>query len=307
MAVAFFGVLGVPALALAQEGQATSQPVPDDEATARARELYREGIAASRQERWADARRALAEALALKRAPVILYGLAVAERNTGHVVSALGHFREFLDLPPESGTDAFREPARVALGELEGRVARVTIVVQPAGVDELDVRLDGQPVSLATLEEPTLVDPGDHVISASAAGFVAARRELSVDPGGREQVLLVLEPAAAGSPTAGSPDGGVPVLPIVLMVSGGAVALTGVVVGVVGIVAADSAESSDSEEAEAAVTKTIIGDVLGGVGAAVAAVGLILWLIDDGDSTETDEVALRPWTAGTVTGVQLRF
>jgi len=97
------------------------------------------------------------------------------------------------------------------------------------------------------------------------------------------------------------------------MVGGGVAFGVGLTVGLLGVSQAADAPTSDGPEAESARTKSIVGDVVAGVGIVAAGVGLVLLLVDgdDQDPGTIDPtapgVSLRPWADGLVSGVELRF
>jgi hypothetical protein len=64
-------------------------PVDSPAAIAAARDLFVKGTKASEENRWAEARERFEESLLLHRAPITLYSLGVAERQTGRWVAAL--------------------------------------------------------------------------------------------------------------------------------------------------------------------------------------------------------------------------
>ena len=237
---------------------------------------------------------------------------------TGALVGALESFRAFVREPASQASAPYRQPATDAIGELEQRVGRVTILIEPVDIDGLEVALDGNAVPLAALGRPRLVDPGTHTLSAAAPGYRREESELSVAEGGSELVTITLTLAPSAPAPAPTPDGrepiaaaadepaDVPVLPIVLM--GGGAALLGIAigVGVAGLRQANDAPSSEGDEADGARTKAIVADVLGGTGIVAAAVGLVLLLTGDDDPPSAPG-AVGLWSAGSVGGLLLSF
>ena len=312
--VALLGiVLASPAVARAQS--------PAD--VAAARELFQEGTRLSRQGQWEQALDRFVRSLALKRAPITLYSLGVAQKNTSRLAEALESFRAFLAAPSEPSTQPFEQPAREAVAELEGRVAHVTVVVAPAGLPSLSVSVDGALVPAIALDRPRLVNPGPHTVQASADGYDAAKRELTLAEGGSATVELTLTPTpprpvsrppAASrrepSPPPAEAARPFPAVPVTLMAGGAAAFGVGLAVGLVGVSEAGDAPTSDGPEAKAARTKAIAGDVVGGVGIAAAGVGLILLLVDltsEDPSPEQAAGLLAPWRAARPRGLELRF
>ena len=96
-------------------------------------ELYKEGAALSKEEKWDEAAERFEKSLELKDAPITHFSLAIAQMNRGDWVEALSNFRAFLNAEAQPATEAFREPAQEKIEELETKVARITITVSPEG------------------------------------------------------------------------------------------------------------------------------------------------------------------------------
>jgi hypothetical protein len=289
-------------------GSAQAQEDPADVATAR--ELFREGLALSKEGKWEEARMKLGQSLALKKAALTYYTLAVADKNSGHRVASLEHFRAFLAQPVTDKTEAFLEPAREAVAELEKQVSRVVIEVAPAGLTGLIVSIDGDPLPLSALGTPRLVEPGEHVIAASAADHHPKTFEVIAKPGKQHDLRLTLQPKPAGDDQRKEPEEpATPTLPFLLLGGGAVVAGVGLTLGILGASEADDAPTRDGEEADAALLKTIVGDVMMGVGGAVGVTGIVLvilhYTLDDEEAPAATSV--RPWASGDVLGVQVRF
>jgi len=314
-------VLGALLLALGLAAPPASAQDPAD--VAAARELFKEGIQASKDGRWGMAIDRLTRSLELKPAPITHYTLAVAQQNANEFVEAMENLRAFLISPPEPATDPYREPAQEAVAKLEKRVARVRIRIEPAGVDDLAVNIDGNPVPLAALDSDRLVNPGTHQVKVSASRYKDATQIFDVAEAGLATVSIELEAAPvpdAAEPPAQEPAGGpqegadqaessFPVGPVVLLVSGVAVFGAGLAVGMVGLSEASDAQSSEGDEADAARAKGIAGDVVAGVGIAAAAAGVIWLIVYDGEPDSGPEVAgaIRPWQQGSTAGIQVAF
>lgn len=306
---AMLGVLALGAgLGLGTALPAHAQENPADIATAR--ELFREGLVLSREERWEEARVKLEQSLSLKQTPLTYYTLAVAEKKSGHPVAALEHFKTFLAQPQNAKTEGFVPGAEKAVAELERLVARVTIEVSPASIPELDVKIDGKLVPEVALGRPRLVDPGEHEVMARAPGYLPTGDTFSVEAQQSASVSLTLTPSADDGPgmVVGDDDPTLFYAGVGLLAGGGAIGVIGLIVGIVGAEEASDAPTRDGPEADAALEKTLAGDILMGVGGAAAIAGLVLVIMDV--TTEDEEpttAGWRPWVAGDQLGVELRF
>lgn len=278
-----------------------------------ARELFKDGSSLAQKGRWEEARDRYERSLQLKRSAVTLYGLGIAQKNTGQLVFALETLRAFLAEPKSAATRLYEKPAREAVGELEKQVGRLTLQVRPPGLPGLVVTVDGQEVPPVALGQPRVVDPGRHDVVATAPGRREAHDVATVDKGGSATVSLVLETEArAPAPPPREPpppprpapmpdrpkSSGPGILPAVL-IGGGALAFAGgATVGIIGIVQANDAPSSDSPDADAARTKMAIGDIVGGVGVVAMGIGVVMLLTQPSSSTAHGSSSIArgvPW------------
>ncbi|UQA57842.1 PEGA domain-containing protein [Polyangium aurulentum] len=297
------------ALGLGATGAARGQGAAD---VALARDLFREGVELAQQGRWDDAHERYRRSLALKRAPLTLYSLGVAQQQTGRFVDAIESFRAFLaEREPESPvTLPYEQPAREAVVALEKRVARLDVVVLPAGTKAVHLEIDGQRVPEAALGLPRPVNPGERVIVVSAEGYREARTTAKLAEGESAKVTVRLEPLPGPRlvPMDPGPSTSSRALPIALLASGGTLFATGLGVGLAGVVEAASAPTRDGPEANRARTLTLAGDIAGGVGLAVLGVGTILMIVTPANPPAANgqqKAWVRP-VVGTG-GVGLRF
>jgi hypothetical protein len=259
-----------------------------------ARELFTEGSRFAEAGDWKAARERYARSLALKRAPITLYSLGIAQQNTGELVDGTENLRAFLAQPSEPATQPYEELARAAIADMERRIGRLRIDVAPAGLADFRVTVDGKPIPLAALGHDRPTDPGEHDVAGEAPGRQPARLRVRLPPGGTERVVL----SFAEAPRAPRSSKAVP---IALLAGGGAVAAAGLVIGLVGVSEASDAAPGDVEAADSARAKALTGDVVVGVGVAAAAVGVVLLLVgDDGAPPARDQAAPRAprWAAG---------
>jgi hypothetical protein len=286
-----------------------------------ARQLFREALALSKEKRWDEAIPIYERSLALKEEPITLYSLGVAYKNTGRSAEALESLRQFLAKASNPKTERFQESAKAAVAELEPIVAHVTINVEPTDVAGLEVHIDDRQVPLAGLGLPRLIDPGPRTVTARAPGFHEASAAVELESGASGEVSLTLEPlpdtddpAPTPLPVPQGPDRpveeeGFPIIPVVIAGAGVAVLGAGVAVGMIGYSDAKDAPTRDGEEADAARTKMLAGDIVVGVGGAIAAGG-VAWLLYElltGPDEPGDVQAIAPWSDGTSAGVRIVF
>lgn len=312
------GRLVIAALATGLLGAATARAQTAADVTA-ARDLFIEGSRLAERDLWADARDRFERSLALKRAALTLYSLGVAQRNTGRLVEALESFRAFLVEPSTPATRPFEGPARDAVGALSTRIARLDIRIEPAQARAATVRLDGVRIPAEALGQARAVNPGRRVLLASATGFLPARVEVLLVEGEHASVKLVLERARladtaapvsgveGGSPAAdGTPGTPGRALPFALLGGGAAILGAGVALGLAGVNDATKAPSRDGAAAEQARTLALAGDILGGIGLATAAAGVIV-LVARPSAAPAGGASIEPWIGLGSGGIRGRF
>ncbi len=199
--------LAVPG-ALAHAQEATAPPASGaaiDVGTASAearfaegRAAYARGLAAADEVRWSDALREFERAYELARVPSALFNVATTLRALGrHVASRDVLLRLLRDHPLDDDTHA---EAERLLREESNRVARLRVSGLPP-LERLELRLDGRLTPTGT-ERPLVlsVDPGTHVLEASAPAHASARWEGVLADGATEDVALSPSPLAVTTP-----------------------------------------------------------------------------------------------------------
>jgi hypothetical protein len=304
------------ALVLTPSSPARAQSAAD---VAAARDLFIEGSRLSNAGDWAHAQDHFERSLRLKRAPITLFSLAVVETHTGHLVEALEHFRAFLAEPSAAATRAYEDPATAAVAELDHRVGRCVFAVSPPNLPDLAVTIDGEPVPTVALDVARVVNPGAHAVAASARGWLGASARCTVGEGATARVELVLTPVAATPATAvvgdsrpsplapradAAPESPSRALPFSLIGGGGALLVAGIAVGLVGVQQAANAPTRNGPAADSARTKGIAGDVLGSVGVAAAAVGVVILVVQ---ATRKPSSAPSAWVRPAAQGIAVAF
>ncbi len=194
-------VLGTPLSLLLVAAPAHAQ-ADSDRATARA--LGQEGEAALQNKDYATAEDRFRRADKLIHAPTLELGLARALVGVGKLVEAQEAYNRIVREGVAPGAPAvFTRALQDAKKEVEGvspRLGTVTIVVKAAGGADLpseNVTLDGAPVNTASLGVRRPIDPGSHVLQATATGYKPAELRFSVTEGAASEAPLTLEPEPA--------------------------------------------------------------------------------------------------------------
>ena len=211
-----------------------------------AREQFRAGVAAAREERWEEAAEAFQRSYELSPRPLTLLNLAGAYAQTGRLVESVEAYRMFL-MERTGVTARMRSDAEAQLADLEPRIPRARITV--LGISEGDVvRLDEYELSTASLEQPLPVNPGSHSVTLTRGAQEPIVVPFTLDEGSTEDVLVdartlaatPIESARGGDLREGSGEGPrAPERPLVdeplfwIVLVGGALVIGGVVTGIV--------------------------------------------------------------------------
>jgi hypothetical protein len=103
-----------------------------------------------------------------------LLNLAVCHEKQGKIATAWGEYNAALSLATRDRRQDREAIARAGIASLAAVVPRVSIVVsQQADVPQLAIRVDGGEVPRSSWGTPLPMDPGQHVIEASAPGHRA--------------------------------------------------------------------------------------------------------------------------------------
>jgi hypothetical protein len=213
VSVALVSVAFAPALALADEGDATPVTAPPRmDNRARAQQLFDSALADAEAGNLSSAcPKFLASQEADPKTSTLLNLASCYEKN-GQTASAWGAFREAEGLARKVARADWESAARSHAEALEAKLVRLTIQVpEPSRVPGLVVMRDGAKIPLGEWGVPIPVDPGDHVVTAMAAGRAPWETRAPIRESGVIAVP-VLEPLPpemmSPVPAAGADNGG---------------------------------------------------------------------------------------------------
>lgn len=146
----------------------------------------------------------LAESYRLDPGSGTLTALAVCHEQIGKTASAWAEFVEVVSEAQRAGRADRQKFAREHANALEPELSRLTISVAPetAQLADLEVRRDAIVVGQAAWGVAAPIDPGDHVVEATAPGKKTWSTHISVGPNADAQTVLV--PALEEGPPASS-------------------------------------------------------------------------------------------------------
>ncbi len=174
----------VVALVLTASAPAAAQPeAPSDAQKNAAQSLFDEARRLTEEGQVAEACAKLGESLRLYAASGTLLNLALCHERAGRTGSAYTEFNESLARAQRDRRPDREQTARSHLAALSPRLSRLTVTVAPvAEVDGLEVALDGVPLRRPSWGVATIVDPGEHVVTATAPGKLAWSHRVTLAP-----------------------------------------------------------------------------------------------------------------------------
>ena len=165
----------VAVMALAPRAQAQQAST-----TGTASALFDEGVALMEQGRYDEACPKLARSNELSPNGGTLFALAECYELNGQVASAWVTYKEAAIRATAAGKQEAVQRANEAADKLESKLARLTIVV-PKPVEGLTVTLDDRPVTREEWGVAAPIDPGTHVIRATAPDHEPFSQTVQVD------------------------------------------------------------------------------------------------------------------------------
>jgi len=272
--------------------------------------------------------------------PHLLY-MARANEKLGRLVQARELYLKIDQEELPKGTNQFikdtKKMAAAELEQLEPRMPFISVVVQGAGNEPVRVMRDGTEMPRALVGIPQPMNPGEHSFKADAPGMESSLQKVTIAEGSKETVLLTLRGKGGGAVAAETNDGS-PAEPVDASSSssstpwmkiggytGVGLGVAGLAVGTIFVVMASNTHSASSERFAACnpgcsgAQQSEIGDldaqansevtigVIGlSAGAVLAATGVTLLVLGDGDDEPT-QARIRPWLGFGSVGLSGRF
>ncbi len=190
--------IGVASVTAAAPRTALAQNANEAAATA----LFDEGRKLMGERRWSEACPKLAESQRLAPSGGTLLNLADCYEHTGQTASAWAAWKDVAARANAAGKADVEKRALARAAALDASLARLTIAVDPGSdVAGLEVKRDGVAVGHAEFGAAIPVDPGPHVVEASAPNKKPLSLRVDVAPKQTDaRVPLALEDAPAPAP-----------------------------------------------------------------------------------------------------------
>lgn len=229
-------------------------------------------------------------------------GIEVARTlaTLGRLLEAKKAYQRVSDYPekddePEAFSQA-REKARAGASELAARIPSVTVDVKTANGEAgaAVVSVDG---AAATVGKAMELDPGPHTVDVSAVGFRSESQNFTLVEGDQQRITVLLRKLEAPAPVTPAPRPVERSIPFWTWIGVG-FAGAGVVVGAVtgGLSLSKASELQDlaltentypesarplQEDSVALAHVSTVSFAVAGAGAAVAALGILLYFVAD--------------------------
>ncbi len=320
--LAFAGLLALTGTAIAQPGGAAGaegEPSPQKQAAALA--LFDEGRQLMREKRYAEACPKLEQSYQLFPGTGTLFNLSDCYEQLGRTASAWTGFREVAAKSQADGRVRREKEARQRVAALEPRLSRLVVAVGEP-VEGLRVTREGEAIDRLLWGQALPMDPGSYTIAATAPGKQRWEKLVRVQGQGATVRVEIPElddaqppeptgpgptPSAAPvtPPTQGPSEAPPSTLPagaerpwqmplgVTLLGVGVAGMGTSIALGLLAKSKADDADCNPDgtcspdglDDRDAAVTQAHIGTAVFFGGAALAAVGTVLWLTAPSEPT----------------------
>ena len=188
--------------ALAGAMMLVSTAATADDPMARANTLFEDGKKLLDDGHVAEACARFDESYRLAPRGGTLLNLGLCHERDGKLLAARRELRDALAMARRDGR-ADREPvAREHLAAVEAKLAWIAVTPPPNVGAGVEIRVDGAPIAPDDWSA-VAVEPGRHVVTASAAGFRAREVTLTLETGGKKESVRfdALEPLGAAPPS----------------------------------------------------------------------------------------------------------
>jgi hypothetical protein len=192
--------VALAALAAASAVSSGARAQVSESERAAARQLFHEGDDLQRAGKLAEALDKFQRAQQVFSAPTNMLRIAECDAALGRLVASAEAYRALVRTPlPPGSPPAFQaavDQARGELAQVEPRVPRLVVQIDPAGAPGPQLQIDGQSVSAALLGEPFPLDPGPHKVLVSASGLASAEQTVVLKERETRSLQMTLHPIA---------------------------------------------------------------------------------------------------------------
>jgi hypothetical protein len=283
-----------------------------------AESLFREGKRLSAEHKFAEACPKFAESYKLDPGLGTLLNLAMCHESEGKPATAWAEFSEASSRAQREGDSERAQLADEHVRALEPKLAHITIALAPgASVQGLAIKFDSRELASAALGLPIAVDPGKHVLEASAPGKEPSSQSFDTpatptnvtltvpvlkDSAGAPAAVVATVPTGAPPPASTPPTTAAPAssssgLNTGALISGiatGAFVTGAVVTGV--MYSSKRSEFNDdktnADKHDSAQTLGVVNAVM--IGGAAVSAGVLVYFLVTGSKHESSKASTAP-------------
>jgi hypothetical protein len=220
-------LLALTALVIEGSGawaQTASGPSADPLAPARA--LFADALRDEDAQRFSDALQKFVRVRAVRDTASIEYRIGACYEGLGQPLPAFAAYKQATVLGQSDLESADVVTAAVdRLRDLAKHIARLTLVLPSPAPADMQVRVDGAPVSQLADRDPVPLQPGSHVVIVTATGVAPFRSEVVLSEGAQASLPVSLTRLAPDTP----PDGAARTAGWIAIAAGGALLVTSAV------------------------------------------------------------------------------
>lgn len=295
---------------------------------AAAETLFQAGVTLMGQGKYAEACPKLAESQRADPSSGTLLNLGSCYEKTGRPASAWATFKEAAVMARNQGQTDREATANGRIAALEPMLS--TLRIDAGDMPGMVVKRDGLEVGRGSLGVPIAVDPGEHVITATAPGHEEWKATVMVGPNADVKAVTVpplrkVEPIFQGN----GDEGGAPAEPASgsglwtagIVVGGAGLAIMGVGAIFGGLALGDQGDADalcpqkkcspeGQDFIDSANTKALVSTLGFGIGLAAVGAGVTLFFIGGSAGSEGEESApeapsakIVPWVGATGGGL----
>jgi hypothetical protein len=221
--------IGLAVGCLVRGGRASAQSPAD---LAAGRQLFVEALSDEEHGRFAEALAKYKRVQLLRDTSNIRYRMGSSLEHLGKLVQAVDAYTAAVRIGTEAGTTADVEVVRAAQARLDAlgpKVAHVALRLPSPPPVDAEVTVDGEPVAPQAFSDLPL-DPGAHVVAATAKGARPFRTSVNLSEGTRLELPILLEPLPVEAPPPPPQTSSYRTIGIVTGAAGGVLLIGGVIV-----------------------------------------------------------------------------
>jgi hypothetical protein len=174
----------------------------DDADLAQGRKLYAQGLTQEAAGDWAGALQSFEEVAKVKMTPQVRFHIARCKEKLGRWNEALGGYR-LAEYEAEGSAEISPEIEK-ARTELEAKIPKL-VIERGRGADAIKVELDGVALGDTQIGAEIAVDPGKHLVVGIVGSGRKFRRQVSVEAGKTERLVLDVPDELSEEPTTHGP------------------------------------------------------------------------------------------------------